>query len=105
MLRLRVHKPLWPGAPPMSRFVERYASAILNLFLPEIYGLENHIPFHQIRRCAEIKRWYGNSLRGDFSRTNSADGALSPRLRKQPEFLKVLDTLLAWPSTQRLGGV
>ena len=73
------------------------------MILPEIYRLEDHIPFKEIRSCTPVDRWYGKSLRLDFSRANGTDGSLSLRLRKRKEFLDVLDTLLPWPSNQRWG--
>ena len=74
------------------------------MFLPEIYGLEDHISFDRIRSCAPIDRWYGKTLRVEFTRSNGSDGGFSLRLRKREEFLKTLDTLLPWPSNQRWRG-
>ena len=68
------------------------------MFLPEIYGLEAHIPFNQIHTCTPIDRWYGNSVQIDFVRANGSDGSLNLRLRKRKESLYVLDKLLPWPS-------
>ena len=74
------------------------------MFLPEIYGLEDHIPFGRIRTCTPINRWYGNTVRLDFSRENGPDGALSLRLRKQSEFLGLLDKFCDGPLTNAWSG-
>jgi hypothetical protein len=130
-------KPLWPSAPPNSRFVERWASGNcldtiwgrvggarncllvtlsdtelyvspqfpFNLmFLPEIYGLEQHIPYDRIRNCASIERWYGKSVRIEFICSNGSDSAFSLILRKRQEFLSTLENLAPWPSNNRSRG-
>jgi hypothetical protein len=74
------------------------------MFLPEIYGVEEHIPLNRIRSFTSIDRWYGKSIRVDFTRANGSDGTFSLRLRKQREFLDVLETLVQWPSNNRPSG-
>jgi hypothetical protein len=74
------------------------------MFLPEIYGLEDHISYDRIRSCASIDRWYGKSVRLKFTRSNGSDSTFSLILRKRQEFLSTLDGLVAWPSNNRSRG-
>jgi len=72
------------------------------MFLPEIYGLEARVPYGRIRNCTPIDKWYGKSVRIEFTRSSGADSTFSLILRKRKEFLTTIDTLLPWPSNQRL---
>jgi hypothetical protein len=72
------------------------------MFLPEIYGLEAHVPYQRIRSCTLIDRWYGKSVRIEFTRSSGSDSTFSLLMRKRKEFLATLDSLLPGPSNQRL---
>ena len=75
------------------------------MFLPEIYGLEERVPLGRLRACVSIDRWYGNSLRLEFSRENGADGRFSLRLRNRDEFVAVLAKLVPNGPLTIVGGV
>lgn len=74
------------------------------MFLPEIYGLEDRIPYDRVRGCEQIDRWYGKSVRLEFVRSNGSDSTFNLILRKRQEFLSTLGTLHPWHSDNRWRG-